>query len=90
MKHVTRGSDLLLSFDEKPDPATLHDRHLLMRMIVLGRDKKRFETKATNHHSISDKHLSLYPIGNMLNRNRCPVQVLRQSDAMTVSVRLIV
>jgi hypothetical protein len=90
MKHIARGSDLLFSFDEESHPTALNDCHLFMRMIVLRRDKKRFEAKATNHHSISDKHLSLYSVGYMLNRNRCPVQMLRQSNAMTVSVRLIV
>ena len=88
MKHVTRGSDLLLSFDEKPDPAALHDCHLLMRMIVLGRDKKRLETKATNHHLIAYKHLALDSLGNLLDRNVRPVQMPCKTIAQTIAVTI--
>jgi hypothetical protein len=87
VEYIAGCCDLLVALDKESHFSAFDDRHLLVRMIVFRGHEKWLETKATDHHPVTYKHLSLDSIGNILYRNRVPVKMLWKS---TLVVRTIV
>src|SRR6185503_12741095 len=81
-----RRRDLLLALDEEPHTAALNDRHLLVRVIVLRSHEKRLESETTDHHAVTDEHLSFDAVGRVLNGDIGPVQMSREVETVTVTV----
>src|SRR6266536_1812342 len=66
MEHVARRSDALSSFDEETYLPTHDNRHLFVRVFMLGCDQKRGEAKTDNHQVLAHHHLSLDAFRYML------------------------
>src|ERR1700752_863486 len=88
MQHVAGRRGLLFAFNKKSHTPLLDDRHLLVRMIVLGSYQKRLEAETANHHAVADKHLSLDSLRRMLNGNLGPIQMTGKVEPVAVTVSI--
>ena len=73
MEDVTRLRNSLFFSDGKKRAAPLNDRHLLVRMIVRRSYCVGSETKAADHEILTNYHLSLDALFEMLNWDFGPI-----------------
>jgi hypothetical protein len=79
VEHVACLNHPLLFADGKQHAAALNQRHLLMWVIVCGRDNVWGNTQATDHQVLANDHLPVNALLQLLHRNLRPVCVQRVS-----------
>src|SRR5262245_30209054 len=80
MQNIPGTGNAFLTFNEKPHLTLFHDRHLLVRLIVLRCHQKWTKAKTADHHLSANEHLAFDSFGRLLNRYSRPVQMLSQTS----------